>query len=125
MENVKNQIANEVAGKPAENVITVDPKDVEVVDSKESNSADKKDKNKSFATNGGVGVETDDVAAKITVGTGDINKTQNEGSGNNISGGTVNITSNTDNTKNINKNRFNNLPSLPTESNAPQIGMEK
>ena len=120
-ENTKNQIASEVADKSADKAMLVAANDSQVTEVREP---EKKEKDSKFSTNGGVGVQTDDVAAKITIGTGDINKNQNDGSGNNITGSTVNITSNTDNTKHINKNRFDNLPSLPSvDNNAAQLGM--
>lgn len=118
MNKLNEQITNEVAG----DTIVLDPKDVEVVDSKSAKVDDKS----AFTNAGGVGVKTGDVAAKVSVGTGDIHKSQTEGSGNNITGSTVNITSNTDNTKNNKASRFNNLPKLPSmPTKSLETSMEK
>ena len=63
---------------------------------------------------GGVAVKAGDVAAKVTVGTGDIHNNKSVGENMTVSGGTVNLTVNNDNSKTVTKaSRFNKLPDAP------------
>lgn len=113
MDGIRQQVDNISA--EATDTVKIPDSQVDVL------PAEKPDGKRSFSTNGGVGVEARDVAAKVTLGTGDIQKDSSSLNGATISGSTVNMTVNNDNSK-VKASRFDKLPSLPTDTNQPQLG---
>lgn len=85
--------------------VVIPKSDVTVMDSKDDPA---------LSSSGGVAVTARDVAAKVTVGTGDIHNNKSVGEGMQVSGGTVNMTVNNDCSKPAPKaSRFNKLPDAP------------